>query len=178
MAPYAPRFLLETWLLPKQHGSSFENNQSPVFSSLARALKDVLGRLDTVLDYPAYNFILHTAPIGESNQLPLAFRNHAQAHQSSRLSGARASTSAPPPKKPRASSAKPPSPPRSDSFAARAATFRSFFAILTSLRRGTQEAQGEVCKTSIRGFDPTRASNILFNLARDYLALGEAVQKT
>jgi UDPglucose--hexose-1-phosphate uridylyltransferase len=53
------------WLLPKQHGSSFENNQSPVYASLARALKDNLVRLDTVLDYPAYNFILHTAPIGE-----------------------------------------------------------------------------------------------------------------
>src|SRR5262249_9004931 len=48
VAPYAPRFPFEMWLLPKQHGSSFENNQSSVYSSLARALKDVLGRLDTV----------------------------------------------------------------------------------------------------------------------------------
>jgi len=69
LAPYASRFPFEMCLLPKQHGSSFENNQSPVYASLARALKDVLARLDTVLDYPAYNFILHTAPIGEeSNQ--------------------------------------------------------------------------------------------------------------
>jgi UDPglucose--hexose-1-phosphate uridylyltransferase len=54
LAPYAPRFPFEMWLLPKQHGSSFENNQSTVYASLARALKDVLGRLDTVLDFPAW----------------------------------------------------------------------------------------------------------------------------
>ena len=54
-------------MLPKQHGSSFENNQSSVYASLARALKDILGRLDTVLDYPAYNFMLHTSPIGEES---------------------------------------------------------------------------------------------------------------
>jgi len=65
LAPYAPRFPFETWLLPKQHSSSFENNQSSVYSSLARALKDNLMRLDAVLARPAYNFMIHTSPIGE-----------------------------------------------------------------------------------------------------------------
>ena len=67
LAPYAPRFPFEMWLLPKQHGSSFENNQSPVYASLARALKDNLMRMDAVLDHPAYNFMLHTSPIGEES---------------------------------------------------------------------------------------------------------------
>ena len=67
LAPYAPRFPFEMWLLPKQHGSSFENNQSPVYASLARALKDNLMRMDAVLDHPAYNFVLHTSPIGEES---------------------------------------------------------------------------------------------------------------
>jgi UDPglucose--hexose-1-phosphate uridylyltransferase len=65
LAPYAPRFPFEIWLLPKQHSSSFENNQSSVYSSLARALKDNLMRLDSVLTRPAYNFMIHTSPIGE-----------------------------------------------------------------------------------------------------------------
>ncbi len=67
LAPYAPRFPFEFWLLPKQHGSAFENNQSSVYASLARMLKDNLTRLDLVLDHPAYNFMLHTSPIGEES---------------------------------------------------------------------------------------------------------------
>jgi UDPglucose--hexose-1-phosphate uridylyltransferase len=67
LAPYAPRFPFEMWLLPKQHGSSFENNQSSVYASLARAFKDNLMRMDAVLDHPAYNFVLHTSPIGEES---------------------------------------------------------------------------------------------------------------
>ena len=69
LAPYAPRFPFEMWMLPKQHGSAFENNQSSVYASLARAFKDNLMRMDAVLDHPAYNFVLHTSPIGdESNE--------------------------------------------------------------------------------------------------------------
>ena len=65
LAPYAPRFPFEIWILPKQHSSSFENNQSPIYSALARMLKSTLMRLDAVLDRPAYNFMIHTSPIGE-----------------------------------------------------------------------------------------------------------------
>ena len=65
IAPYAPRFPFEMWLLPKAHSSAYENNQSTVYSSLAGMLKDSLARLDAALDYPAYNFMLHTSPVGE-----------------------------------------------------------------------------------------------------------------
>jgi UDPglucose--hexose-1-phosphate uridylyltransferase len=65
VAPYAPRFPFEMWLLPKVHGSSYENNQSSIYSSLAKMLKDTLMRLDAVLDHPPYNFMIHTSPIGE-----------------------------------------------------------------------------------------------------------------
>jgi UDPglucose--hexose-1-phosphate uridylyltransferase len=67
LAPFAPRFPFEMWLLPKSHGSSFENNQTPVYKSLAKMLKDNLSRLDAVLDHPAYNFMLHTSPMGEES---------------------------------------------------------------------------------------------------------------
>ena len=67
LAPFAPRFPFEFWLLPKQHGSSFENNQSTVYRALAAMLKDNLMRMDAVLDHPAYNFMLHTSPVGEES---------------------------------------------------------------------------------------------------------------
>ena len=65
IAPYAPRFPFEMWILPRQHASAFENHQSLVYASLARVLKDILMRLDIVLDRPAYNLMIHTSPIGE-----------------------------------------------------------------------------------------------------------------
>jgi UDPglucose--hexose-1-phosphate uridylyltransferase len=51
--------------LPKVHGSAYENNQSTMYVSLAQMLKDTLMRMDAVLDRPAYNFMIHTSPIGE-----------------------------------------------------------------------------------------------------------------
>ena len=65
MTPYASRFPFEMWLLPKVHGSSYENNQSTMYASLARMMKDVLMRMDAALDRPAFNFMIHTSPIGE-----------------------------------------------------------------------------------------------------------------
>ncbi|HVA94670.1 MAG TPA: galactose-1-phosphate uridylyltransferase [Candidatus Dormibacteraeota bacterium] len=65
LAPYAPRFPFEMWILPKRHASSFENDQAAVFAGLAAVLKDNLARLDAVLDRPAYNMMIHTSPIGE-----------------------------------------------------------------------------------------------------------------
>ena len=65
LAPYAPRFPFETWIMPKVHGSSFENAQSHIYESLAKILKDLLLRTDKVLDSPAYNYIIHTSPVGE-----------------------------------------------------------------------------------------------------------------
>ncbi|MGH9773689.1 MAG: galactose-1-phosphate uridylyltransferase [Candidatus Acidiferrales bacterium] len=65
LAPYAPRFPFETWILPRPHSSAFEYQQSPVFSSLAKLLRDLLQRLDAVLDHPAYNYVIHTSPVGE-----------------------------------------------------------------------------------------------------------------
>src|SRR5437868_1745121 len=66
MAPYAPRFPFETWILPKRHESAFENATSQTYESLARALKTVLAKMDRVLDMPAYNLVIHTSPVSET----------------------------------------------------------------------------------------------------------------
>src|ERR1022692_1185386 len=65
VAPYAPRFPFETWIVPKRHESAFENSSSQVYEGLAKALKNLLVRADQVLDNPAYNLVVHTAPIQE-----------------------------------------------------------------------------------------------------------------
>lgn len=67
LAPYAPRFPFESWILPKQHMSAFENTQSPIYHSLARLMKELLVRMDLVLQRPPYNYIIHTSPIGEES---------------------------------------------------------------------------------------------------------------
>ncbi len=66
MAPFAPRFPFEMWILPKTHQSAFEESQKFEFEQLAVILKDMLARLDRVLDFPAYNYIVHTSPLQES----------------------------------------------------------------------------------------------------------------
>jgi len=66
VAPFAPRFPFEIWIMPRVHQSAFEDSQKQEFEQLALVLKDMLMRLDKVLDYPAYNYIIHTSPIPET----------------------------------------------------------------------------------------------------------------
>ena len=66
VAPFAPRFPFEIWIMPRVHQSAFEDSQKQEFEQLSVMLKDMLMRLDKVLDYPAYNYIIHTSPIPES----------------------------------------------------------------------------------------------------------------
>ncbi len=60
--PFASRFPFETWILPKSHSSHFENIPKPSVDDLGSVLKDMLTRLETALDHPPYNYIIHTAP--------------------------------------------------------------------------------------------------------------------
>lgn len=64
-APYAPRFPFETWIMPKQHGAAFENAPASAYASLAKTLKDLLLRVDKLLNDPAYNYLIHTTPLHE-----------------------------------------------------------------------------------------------------------------
>jgi UDPglucose--hexose-1-phosphate uridylyltransferase len=69
LAPYAPRFPFETWIMPKTHGAAFENASGPVYEHLARALRGLLQRVEKVLDHPAYNYVIHTTPVHEDTEL-------------------------------------------------------------------------------------------------------------
>ncbi len=65
LEPFTPRFPFETWILPKEHFSSFELMPQERFAPLAWLLQDTLKRIDKTLNVPPYNYILHTSPIGE-----------------------------------------------------------------------------------------------------------------
>jgi UDPglucose--hexose-1-phosphate uridylyltransferase len=63
LAPFAPRFAHEVWVLPVSHDSRYESLTDVDLHDLARLLKRVLGAIDKVLARPAYNYFLHTAPL-------------------------------------------------------------------------------------------------------------------
>ena len=62
LAPYAPRFPFETWVLPKRHASHFEDADAPTLANLAWIMKTTIRKLERVLERPAYNYIVHSAP--------------------------------------------------------------------------------------------------------------------
>ena len=63
--PYAPRFPFETWILPKQHQSHFEDSEAATLQNMAWVLRTTMRKIDRVLERPAYNFIVHSAPVQE-----------------------------------------------------------------------------------------------------------------
>jgi len=67
--PFASRFPFETWILPKVHGSHFENILAGGVEDLASILRIVMLKIEAALDRPAYNYILHTAPF-DTQELP------------------------------------------------------------------------------------------------------------
>ncbi|MBO1224010.1 MAG: galactose-1-phosphate uridylyltransferase [Candidatus Scalindua sediminis] len=60
--PFASRFPFETWILPRTHDSHFENLQKLEIEELANVLKNTLIRLESALEFPPYNYIIHTTP--------------------------------------------------------------------------------------------------------------------
>jgi UDPglucose--hexose-1-phosphate uridylyltransferase len=65
LAPYAPRFPFETWILPRRHQALFEDTPRQEIASLARLLGDILRRMNRVLRNPPYNLLIHSAPLDE-----------------------------------------------------------------------------------------------------------------
>jgi UDPglucose--hexose-1-phosphate uridylyltransferase len=69
LAPFASRFPFETWILPKNHNSHFENIKKIEVDELGTVLKTILLKLEIALDRPAYNYIVHTSPF-DTQALP------------------------------------------------------------------------------------------------------------
>jgi UDPglucose--hexose-1-phosphate uridylyltransferase len=67
LAPYAPLFPFETWVLPRAHDSTFEECQQEEYKLLANAMLTTLRKLKAVLSAPPYNFMLHMSPFNEQH---------------------------------------------------------------------------------------------------------------
>jgi UDPglucose--hexose-1-phosphate uridylyltransferase len=58
---FAGRFPYETWVVPRRHGSHFDQLTAAELTDLAAVMRSVLRRLGPV----SHNFVLHTAPLPE-----------------------------------------------------------------------------------------------------------------
>ncbi len=65
-APFAARLPFETWVLPKRHASHYEQIEETSLGDLAGILRELICRLEAAAGRCAYNYILHTAPLGTS----------------------------------------------------------------------------------------------------------------
>lgn len=62
LAPFAPRFPFETWIMPKKHISCYACTTTEEFRDLASLFQNVLRRIDRALAVPPYNYVIHTSP--------------------------------------------------------------------------------------------------------------------
>ncbi|MCP4716550.1 MAG: galactose-1-phosphate uridylyltransferase [Deltaproteobacteria bacterium] len=66
LEPFAPRFPFETWILPKKHISAFEDTEDSLFEPMADIFSLIFKKINAALEFPPYNYILHTAPINQN----------------------------------------------------------------------------------------------------------------
>jgi UDPglucose--hexose-1-phosphate uridylyltransferase len=66
--PYASRSPFEAWIVPKTHKESYCDISGDEIGDCAKILREVLRRMKVALNDPAYNFIIHTAPINGENK--------------------------------------------------------------------------------------------------------------
>ena len=87
LAPYAPRFPFETWLVPRRHGARFEDAAGHEYESLARLLKALLRRMNRALEIAVVQPDRpHRAVFrGDGRLLSLASRADAEADEGGRL---------------------------------------------------------------------------------------------
>ncbi len=69
--PFASRFPFEVWMMPKRHVRTLDEMSKKELNSFATVLKEILSALNSSLNYPPYNFVLHYAPEGKDFHLHL-----------------------------------------------------------------------------------------------------------
>jgi UDPglucose--hexose-1-phosphate uridylyltransferase len=66
--PFASRVPFETWIMPKEEQASFGNIPAKDLVSLAQVLRTTLLKLYLSLNNPDFNYVIHTAPVGDENK--------------------------------------------------------------------------------------------------------------
>ncbi len=67
IAPYASKSPFEIMIIPKKHDSDLTLLNDKDISELAEVLKDLLAKLEDILDNPPYNLYIHNAPVKNKN---------------------------------------------------------------------------------------------------------------
>ena len=66
--PFASRMPFETWIMPKKGQASFGNIPTKDLASLAQVLRITLLKLYLSLNDPDFNYVIHTAPVGDETK--------------------------------------------------------------------------------------------------------------
>jgi len=68
ISPYASRFPFEIWILPKKHKPYFAlHERGENYYDISEMLSIILKKYDKVLNFPPYNFMIHTTPLGDGD---------------------------------------------------------------------------------------------------------------
>jgi len=65
--PYASRFAFQVWIVPKDPQNGFIECPPAKRNELAQLCRSMVVQLEKLLDQPAYNLLLHTAPFGDAD---------------------------------------------------------------------------------------------------------------
>lgn len=65
--PFASRFPFETWVITKQHQASFEEIKDEQLQDMSEIIQGTIQKTAGLLNYPPYNMVLHSAPVGYNN---------------------------------------------------------------------------------------------------------------
>ncbi|MEQ8201618.1 MAG: DUF4931 domain-containing protein [Syntrophomonadaceae bacterium] len=68
VCPYASRFSYETWIIPKRHAEHYGDITDDEIADLAMICRSYLGMMMDVLQDPAYNVVINTAPVNTAYQ--------------------------------------------------------------------------------------------------------------
>ncbi|CEP67922.1 Galactose-1-phosphate uridyl transferase, class I [Moorella glycerini] len=67
--PFASRFPMEMWIMPRRHQASFGACEDEQLEQLAAILQDALSRLKQAANDPPFNLVLHTAPLRQEDSI-------------------------------------------------------------------------------------------------------------
>lgn len=67
LCPYASRFSYETWIIPKAHKEHFGDISDAEIKDLAVLTKEHIGAMMSILEQPAYNIIVNSAPVNSGD---------------------------------------------------------------------------------------------------------------
>ena len=70
VCPYASRFAFQTWIIPTELGTCFEDAAGEVIEELGMLIFRHVGRLESILVEPAYNVLFHMPPFKASDSNP------------------------------------------------------------------------------------------------------------